>query len=80
MEVTTENFPDSLIELEAAIHECDFVAIDTELTGLRSSKEEKVRFLDTQAEYYLRLRESARKFLVIQYGICTFQWDAKHEL
>lgn len=37
MEVTRENFDDALEELKKELAKCDFVAIDTELSGAPSS-------------------------------------------
>jgi len=47
-----------------------------ELTGLVSSKEHELNFLDSHPDRYAKLRNSASRFLVIQYGLCAFQWNA----
>jgi len=55
-----------------ALNTCDFVAIDTELTGLVASRQDRSHPLDSVHQRYTKLRESAAKFMTIQWGLCTF--------
>ncbi|RUS16892.1 hypothetical protein BC937DRAFT_90686 [Endogone sp. FLAS-F59071] len=76
MEILRENFTTYLPKIQAAIEECEFIAIDTELTGLHKNPQ---RFRDAQNETlsqrYTSYREAARTFSIIQFGVCTFTWD-----
>ncbi|GIY85671.1 poly(A)-specific ribonuclease PARN [Caerostris darwini] len=74
MEVTKSNFEKLLPSIKQSIDECDFIAIDTELTGLYSSRSEEHAF-DTMEERYLKLREQCSKFLIIQFGLSTFKYN-----
>lgn len=53
---------------------CTFIAVDTELTGLRPS-DEKENYFDTVEERFRFLRQSASKFLLVQFGMVLFFYD-----
>lgn len=74
MEVTKENFDKVLPLIAEAIKECDFLAFDTELTGL-ASRNSRIMALDTVEERYQKIRASATSFQTIQWGLCAFKWD-----
>ncbi|KAK9761243.1 hypothetical protein K7432_013994 [Basidiobolus ranarum] len=74
MEVLKHNFLELFPKIQQAINEADFVAIDTELTGLQPIKS-RLLFLDSPQQRYSKLRHSANSFLVIQFGLCTFTWS-----
>ncbi|KAI0224703.1 Poly(A)-specific ribonuclease PARN [Lamellibrachia satsuma] len=74
MEVTKQNFKENLEIVSKAISECDFMAIDGEFTGLNTS-EHNIHAFDTPEERYQKLRQGAMKFLLVQFGICTFHFD-----
>ena len=73
-QLTRSSFSKDLDVLLGAIRTADFIAIDTELTGLGLASD-KLEFLDTLQERYTKLRSSASQFQLIQYGICTYHWD-----
>ncbi|KAJ2796197.1 hypothetical protein H4R20_005607 [Coemansia guatemalensis] len=79
MDVTRENFEKVLREFEAAIAQCDFVAIDMEMTGLYESKELQPSRLDTLDERYAKLKRSVELYGVIQVGVCLFTWVDGHK-
>ena len=54
----------------------DFISIDGEFTGLHN-EESKNSALDTPAERYAKTRKSVSKFLLVQFGLCTFRYDKK---
>ena len=64
-----------LKNLDDDLEKSTFLAIDTEFTGL----EDDVRLsaLDTPEERYTKLREGSLRFLVIQFGLSIFTYDAK---
>lgn len=57
--------------MEEAIDECTFMGIDCELTGLNTVR--NIKAFDTVEEYYGKIRNHCKDFLVIQYGISTFR-------
>ncbi|KAI8803206.1 ribonuclease H-like domain-containing protein [Cladochytrium replicatum] len=77
MEVLKDNFEGLLPAIQEAINGCDLIAIDTELTGLHPDAKQQLDYFDTHQERYTKVRESARKFLIVQLGVCPFTWDAQ---
>eukprot|EP00945_MAST-04E_sp_MAST-4E-sp1_P006643 g6643.t1 len=75
MDVTSLNFAEISEGMCAAIDGCDFCAIDCEMTGLNSSSGTKNSPSDNYQARYLSVRDSAAKFLLLQYGITTFKFD-----
>jgi poly(A)-specific ribonuclease len=75
MEVTKRNFAELYPSVKDAINECDFIAIDTELTGLSTQVTE--HSFDTISERYSKLRENCMKFIIVQYGLSTFKYHPK---
>ena len=67
MEITKHNFVEKLPVIEEAIKNASFIAIDGEFTGLHDDTF-KQSSLDTPAERYAKSRNSARKFLLVQFG------------
>ena len=67
MEITRHNFAEKLPEIEKAIKDASFIAIDGEFTGLHDDTY-KQSSLDTPAERYAKSRNSVRKFLLVQFG------------
>ena len=58
------------------VDNADFISIDGEFTGLHN-EESKNSALDTPAERYAKTRKSVNKFLLVQFGLCTFRYDKK---
>lgn len=79
MEITNKNFTDKLTLIEKAIASADFIAIDGEFTGLSNNEAGRNAAMDTPAERYDKVRESANKFLLVQFGLCTFHYNAKKD-
>ncbi|KAJ3143590.1 hypothetical protein HDU90_000353 [Geranomyces variabilis] len=76
MEVIRSTFQDALLPIiAAAIAEADFIAIDGEFTGLGTSKDMQIDYLDTVEARYHKLKRSATEFQLTQYGVCTFKWN-----
>ncbi|KAJ3054836.1 hypothetical protein HK097_000701 [Rhizophlyctis rosea] len=74
MEVLKNNFEAILPLIEKAVEEADYIAIDTELSGLGK---QKLDVLDDSQERYTKLKEAATEHLIVQFGVCTFKWDAE---
>ncbi len=73
--VTRENFGALLPVVLHHIREADFVAFDTELTGLCASAENRYSYYDSPEERYAKLRASALSFGALQYGLAAFKWS-----
>ncbi|XP_025408828.1 poly(A)-specific ribonuclease PARN-like [Sipha flava] len=74
MEVVNDNFYQLLPEIERAVDECTFIAIDGEFTGLHNGT--MVSVFDTAAQYYQKLRNNCMDFLMVQFGLCAVKYDA----
>ncbi|KAG0003086.1 hypothetical protein BGZ65_002048 [Modicella reniformis] len=72
MEILKEDFVANLPMLQEAIAGCDFVAVDTELTGLATLAS---RPSDDFATRYIKTISDPSKYLTIQLGVCTFTWS-----
>ena len=72
MEVTVSNFNERLPEIEKAIESSTFMSIDGEFTGLDAYR--GISPFDTPSERYEKVKESARQFLLIQFGLTTFHY------
>ncbi|XP_033986286.1 poly(A)-specific ribonuclease PARN [Trematomus bernacchii] len=77
MEVTRQNFKDSLKTVYSAIEEADFLAIDGEFSGISDGPNVSAltNGLDTPEERYTKLKKHSMDFLLFQFGICTFTYD-----
>ncbi|XP_020594450.1 poly(A)-specific ribonuclease PARN isoform X2 [Phalaenopsis equestris] len=73
--VTLSNFCSVLENLRIRIREADFVAVDLEMTGVTSAPWRDSFEFDRSDVRYLKVKDSAEKFAVIQFGLCTFRWD-----
>ncbi|CAI2190889.1 19509_t:CDS:10 [Funneliformis geosporum] len=74
MEILKNNFHECFPLIQEAIEGADFIAIDTELTGL-SERLERIKSFDDPQLRYTKVRTAATKFLTIQFGICTFTYS-----
>lgn len=69
MDVTKSNFSKVLVEFKNLITECDFIAIDSEFTGLSKKASE----IEDYEEYYCNLKNCVQQFQIIQVGISLFK-------
>mmetsp|Transcript_9339 Transcript_9339/g.13902 ORF Transcript_9339/g.13902 Transcript_9339/m.13902 type:complete len:495 (-) Transcript_9339:51-1535(-) len=75
MEITRSNFNRSLQVVLESIEDCDYVAIDTEFTGLRGgSLESKPHRFDSLEDRYQKIRANCEKHWMCQLGLCTFKY------
>lgn len=70
MDVTNENFISLLPEISETIRECDFVAIDTELSGLM--RERSLNRFDLPDERFAKAFELSRGYFIMQFGLSCF--------
>ncbi|KAL2247704.1 poly(A)-specific ribonuclease PARN [Sesamum indicum] len=73
--VTKSNFEPALAELRHHVREADFVAVDLEMTGVTSAPWRESFEFDRSDIQYLKIKDSAEKFAVVQFGVCPFRWD-----
>ncbi|KAI8342104.1 ribonuclease H-like domain-containing protein [Chlamydoabsidia padenii] len=73
MEIPRQEFGKKLPLIKEAIDECDFMAIDTELSGLHRPGGGKR--IETRDYRYNEYKEASERFAIIQFGLCTFKWD-----
>lgn len=70
MDVTNENFIQLLPEISETIRDCDFVAIDTELSGLQ--RERNNHRFDLPEERFAKAVNTSQGFFVMQFGLSCF--------
>lgn len=73
--VTKSNFEETLADLAGQVRTADFVAVDLEMTGVTSSPWRESFEFDRYDVRYLKVKDSAEKFAVVQFGVCPFRWD-----
>ncbi|CAG0921062.1 unnamed protein product [Notodromas monacha] len=71
MDVLRDNVGEVMPLFTKMLEICDFVAIDTEITGICLRKNP----FDTLDERYSSSHRDQAQFLVIQYGVCGFLFD-----
>ena len=69
MEVVSSNFAAVLRQFRVLVRRCDFLAVDLEFTGLHSNRAMAASSADTHQARYLKARDSARHFAVLQLGV-----------
>ncbi|CAA0810722.1 Poly(A)-specific ribonuclease PARN [Striga hermonthica] len=74
--VTKSNFEPALAELRRHVSQADFVSIDLEMTGVTSAPWREAFEFDRHDVQYLKIKDSAEKFAVVQFGVCPFRWDS----
>lgn len=70
MDITKENFSALLPQISETIQNCDFIAIDTELSGLMREKSSN-RF-DLPEERFATAVEQSRGYFIMQFGLSCF--------
>uniref|UniRef100_A0A5B7BS44 Putative poly(A)-specific ribonuclease PARN n=1 Tax=Davidia involucrata TaxID=16924 RepID=A0A5B7BS44_DAVIN len=73
--VTKSNFECALNDLRRHVRDADFVSIDLEMTGVTSAPWRESFEFDRFDVRYLKVKDSAEKFAVVQFGVCPFRWD-----
>ncbi|KAL1923300.1 uncharacterized protein VTP21DRAFT_8280 [Calcarisporiella thermophila] len=78
MEVLRDNFGKLLPMIKEAIRKADFIAIDTELTGLNEPPERE-NLLDDPGTRYEKHRITSGQFRIIQFGLTTFTFSPSNQ-
>lgn len=77
--VTKLNFDSSLEDLRNHVRAADFVSVDLEMTGITSAPWRDSLEFDRSDVRYLKVKDSAEKFAIVQFGVCPFRWDPSKE-
>ncbi|KAL7249104.1 hypothetical protein ACSBR1_011298 [Camellia fascicularis] len=77
--VTKSNFESALSDLRRLVRDADFVSIDLEMTGVTSAPWRESFEFDRFSIRYLKVKDSAEKFAVVQFGVCPFRWDSSKQ-
>ncbi|XP_049760909.1 poly(A)-specific ribonuclease PNLDC1 isoform X2 [Elephas maximus indicus] len=74
MDVGAEEFEQLLPLLQELVLRADFVGLDIEFTGLRStlSRPQQISLFDLPSEWYLKSRQSVQQFTICQIGLSVF--------
>lgn len=77
--VTRTNFSVVLPQVLEDIKSSNFVAMDTELTGLALTRAHRNSNLDDLVARYAKLRESVSNFGLLQVGLACFKWSPSRQ-
>nr|XP_032812084.1 poly(A)-specific ribonuclease PNLDC1-like [Petromyzon marinus] len=78
-DINIDNFFQKLPEMREAIFQADFIAIDTELSGLDAGPLSRFSLFDSPRDHYTRRRESALVYSIVQLGLSAFKQDNEVE-
>ncbi|XP_060064675.1 poly(A)-specific ribonuclease PNLDC1-like [Ylistrum balloti] len=73
VEVLKSTFEEHLPLIESSIKSADFIAVDTEFTGLEKSAKERTNLFDTTEERYQKMKCSMSEFTILQIGLSAFR-------
>ena len=79
MEITNANFLEMLPLITESVLTADFVAQDTEFSGLSVGFDDKDHDYDTLEQKYQKLRHTCRRMNAFQVGIATFKWNEQRK-
>ncbi|KAL4459112.1 hypothetical protein ABPG75_013977 [Micractinium tetrahymenae] len=74
MEVTRHNFAEVLPLVKQALADCQFFALDCEMTGL-FLEDKSGAYLDEIHDRYQEMLASSRAFVINQFGLSAFVWE-----
>jgi hypothetical protein len=76
MDITQHNFLESLPFVEDSLATADFVAFDTEFSGLSVGYDDEGNDYDTIEDKYQKLKHCCQRMNAFQIGVATYKWDA----
>jgi hypothetical protein len=79
MDIVYSNFLDRLQFMTESVKTADFIALDTEFSGLAVGTEDQVHAYDQVEDRYQKLRHNCARMNAFQVGIATFKWDEKKQ-
>jgi poly(A)-specific ribonuclease len=77
MDITSENFIERLPLITQSIQTADFMAIDSEFSGLSIGFDDKQHDYDTTEDKYQKFKHTIQRMNAFQWGVTTFKWDSK---
>lgn len=77
MDITADNFEANLDLIKKSIHSADFIAFDSEFSGLSIDFEDKQHDYDTVEDKYQKVKHNCSRMNAFQFGVTTFKWDEK---
>ena len=77
MEILSSNFSEKLDFVLDSVRTADFIALDTEFSGLNVNYDDQVHSFDQVEDRYQKLKHNCARMNAFQIGICTFKWDKK---
>ena len=76
MDITSANFMEELPLISRSIASAEFIAFDSEFSGLSVGFEDKQHDYDSVEDKYQKLKHNCSRMNAFQFGIATFKWDA----
>lgn len=77
MEILVDNFAAKLNFMVESVLSADFIAIDSEFSGLNVGYDDQANGFDQSADRYQKLKHNCQRMNAFQFGVCCFKWDAK---
>ena len=77
MEILVDNFAEKLNFMVESVLSADFIAVDTEFSGLSVGFEDKAHGFDQTEERYQKLKHNCSRMNAFQVGVCCYKWDAR---
>ena len=77
MEILVDNFAERLDFMIQSVLTADFIAVDTEFSGLAVGSEDKAHGFDQTEDRYQKLRHNCQRMNAFQIGVTCFKWDAR---
>ena len=79
MDITISNFAERLDFILDSVKTADFIAIDSEFSGLNVGYEDILHGYDEAEERYQKLKHNCSTMNAFQFGIATLKWDSKRQ-
>jgi hypothetical protein len=76
MDITANNFHETLPLALSSVRTADFIAFDTEFSGLSVAYEDQGHDFDSAEAKYQKLKFNCERMFAFQFGITTYKWDS----
>ena len=77
MDITIKNFAEKLQFILDSVKTADFIALDSEFSGLNVGYEDIPHGYDEAEQRYQKLKHNCSRMNAFQFGIATLKWDQK---
>ena len=77
MEILVDNFAERLDFIIKSVVSADFIAIDSEFSGLSVGYEDKTHGFDQTEDRYQKIKHNCSRMNAFQIGLCCFKWDTR---